>query len=146
SPDGGSWVYVDYAQKSIMLCTTGTDQCRVLRRDEMLPAVPRFSPDGSKIAYVREGDVSQLMAFSVSDGKAWPLGATHWRCPPVWSSPTHVWAFEESGGHYTWVEKEVETGLRTGRRVQVTEDGNAVSDERACWPANVDATSPFFRK
>src|SRR5262249_53552419 len=90
SPDVDSWVYVDYVGSSIMICTTATNQCRVLRRDEILPSWPRFSPDGSKIAYVRNGTVSQLMVFSVSDGKEWPMGGTHWQCPPVWSSPNKV--------------------------------------------------------
>ena len=36
-------------RRSIMICATGTDQCRVLRRDEMLPAWPRFSPDGRRL-------------------------------------------------------------------------------------------------
>jgi protein kinase-like protein/WD40 repeat protein len=146
SPDGRTWVYVDYPRKSIMICITGTDQCRVLRRDEMLPTWPRFSPDGSKVAYVREGAVSQLIAFSISDGKEWPIGHTHWQCPPVWSSPNNVWVFEGSAGRYAWVEKEIETALRTGRRLQVTENQSAVSDELDCWPKDVDVTSPFFRK
>ncbi len=47
---------------------------------------------------------------------------------------------------YAWVEKELETGLRTGRRVQVTDDQSAVNDELECWPEDVDVTSPFFRK
>jgi len=82
----------------------------------------------------------------VTDGKEWPLGGTHWQCIPVWSSSNKVWAFEGSAAGYAWVEKEVETGLRTGRRVQVTEDQSAVNDELECWPKGVDATSPFFRK
>jgi hypothetical protein len=146
SPDGRSWIYVDYSHKSIVLCATGTNECRVLRRDEMLPTWPRYSPDGSKVAYVREGTVTKLVVFSVSDGREWTLGDTHWQCAPVWSSENHVWAFEGFAGRYAWVEKEVETGLRTGRRVQVAEDQSAVNDELDCWPKNVDATSPFFRK
>ena len=90
--------------------------------------------------------MSQLMAFSVSDGREWSMGGTHWQCPPVWSSPSRVWAFEGSAGGYAWVEKEVETGLRTGGRVQVTEDQSAVNDELDCWPKNVELTSPFYPK
>ena len=74
------------------------------------------------------------------------MGNTHWQCPPVWSSPSNVWTFEGSTSGYFWVEKDLETGLRTGRRVQVTHQQSAVNDELECWPKNVDATSPFFRK
>ena len=146
SPDGNSWIYVDYERRRIMMCTTETGECRVLRRDEMLPIAPRFSPDGSKIAYVRLGAVSQLMTFSVGDGREWSLGGTHWQCPPVWSSANAVWTFEGSAGGYAWVEKEIETGLRTGRRVHVKDDQSAINDELECWPKEIDASSPFFRK
>jgi hypothetical protein len=57
-----------------------------------------------------------------------------------------VWIFEGSAGGFGWVEKDVDTGLRTGRRVQVKDDQSAVSDELECWPKGVDETSPFFRK
>jgi dipeptidyl aminopeptidase/acylaminoacyl peptidase len=145
SPDGNSWIYVDYPRKSIMICTTGTDRCQVLRRDEILPAWPRFSPDGSRVAYVRYGASSQMMVFSVSGGREWPMGSTHVQCPPVWSSPSNVWTFEGSASGYAWVEKEIETGLRTGRRLQVTENQSVVSDELECWPRDVEPKSPFFR-
>ena len=129
SPDGTTWVYVDYARRSIMICKTGTDECRVLRRDEVLPTAPRFSPDGLKVAYVTMGAAPRVMAFAVSGGKEWPMGGTHWQCPPVWSSATRVWIFEGSAGGFGWVEKDLETGLRTGRRVHVKDDQSAVSDE-----------------
>jgi hypothetical protein len=145
SPDGGSWIYSDYPGRNIMICGTATDQCRVLRHDDVLPTWPRFSPDGSKVAYVRMGPVSQMVAFSVSDGKEWHLGGTHWQCPPVWSSPNNVWTFEGSGGGYAWVEKEIETGLRTGRRAQVGDSQSAVADQLDCWPKNADPKSAFFR-
>jgi hypothetical protein len=54
--------------------------------------------------------------------------------------------FEGSAGGFAWVEKEVATGLRTGRRVQVVNDQSAVNDEIDCWPKDVGTTSPFFRK
>jgi Protein kinase domain/WD40-like Beta Propeller Repeat len=145
SPDGTSWIYVDYARRSIMMCTTGTDDCRVLRRDEMLPTEPHFSPDGLKVAYVTMGAAPRLMAFAVSGEKEWPMGGAHWQCPPVWSSATKIWMFEGSSGAFAWVEKDLETGLRTGRRVPVKDDQSAVGDELECWPKDVDVTSPFFR-
>jgi hypothetical protein len=148
SPDGSSWTYVDYAHRSVMVCTTGAEQCRVLRRDDMIPLAPRFSPDGSKIAYLRLGTdtASHLLALSVADGKEWPMGVADWQCPPVWSSATTVWALEAEAGGYGWVEKEVETGLRTGHRVPIAGERRAVDDQLECWPRDVAATSPFFRK
>jgi hypothetical protein len=95
---------------------------------------------------VRLGSVSKLMALSIVDGREWPLGDTHWQCPPVWSSSKTIWAFEGSAGGYSWVEKDVETGLRTGHRVHVTDDQSAVNDRLECWPKGIDAASPFFRK
>ena len=112
----------------------------------MLPSWPRFSPDGAQVAYVRQGAVSRMIAFSISDGKEWPMGDTHWQCPPVWSSPNSVWGFEGSAGHYAWVERDIETRLRTGHRVEVKASQSAVYDDLECWPENVDVTSPFFRK
>jgi hypothetical protein len=87
-----------------------------------------------------------MMVFSVADGKEWPIGATHWQCPPVWSSADNVWTLEESPRGFVWVEKEVETALRTGRRIQVTEGQGAISDEPECWPKVVEETSPLFRR
>jgi serine/threonine protein kinase len=146
SPDGKSWLYVDYAQKSILVCQSATRRCRVLRRDEMLPSWPRFSPDGSRVAYVRQGAVARLIVLALSDGKEWPMGDTHWQCPPVWSSPDKIWGFEGSAGRYAWIERDVETRLRTGRRFEVRESQSAVNDDLDCWPEHVEVTSPFFRR
>ena len=117
-----------------------------LRRDEMLPTAPRFSPDGSKVAYVRLGAVSRMVVFSISDGKEWPMGGTHWQCPPVWSSANRGLDVRRICRRLRLGGKEIETGLRTGRRVQVANDQSAVNDELDCWPKGVDVTSPFFRK
>ena len=74
------------------------------------------------------------------------MGGTHWQCPPIWSSATKLWVFEGSAAGFGWVEKDIETGLRTGRRVLVKNNQSAVNDELECWPKDVDVTSPFFRK
>jgi hypothetical protein len=146
SPDGGSWVYVDYPAKSIMLCSSATNVCRILRRDDMLPALPRFSPDGSKVAYIQQSTVPRVIVVSVSDAKEWSIGDTHWQCPPVWSSSNNLWGFEGSAGRYFWAERDVDTHQRTGRRIEVAASQSASDDELDCWPKNVDRTSPFFRK
>jgi serine/threonine protein kinase len=145
SPDGKSWVYVDFFAKSIMLCSTSANNCRRFLQDEGLPALPRFSPDGSKLAYIRQSTVPRLIVVSVSDGHEWSVGDTHWQCPPVWSTPNAVWGFEGSAGHYYWVERDVEKRARTGHRIEVAENQNAVRDELQCWPKDVDVRSPFYR-
>jgi dipeptidyl aminopeptidase/acylaminoacyl peptidase len=146
SPDGRFWAYADYPRKSIVICVTASNECRILRSDEMLPTWPRFSPDGSKVAYVRQSTVPRLMAISISDGKEWTLGSTHWQCPPVWSSARAIWGFEGTAGHYVWVERDLETAARTGRRVEVKANQDAVNDDIECWPHGVPAASPFFRR
>src|SRR5262249_18404911 len=88
----------------------------------------------------------RLVVIPIADGREFPMGNTHWQCPPVWSSPNNVWGFEGSAGDFGWVEREIETGLRTGRRLKVKESQNAVSDHLGCWPENVEVTSPFFRR
>jgi serine/threonine-protein kinase len=146
SSDGKSWVYVDYPQKSLMLCVTATNECRVLQRDELLPTLPTISPDGTKVAYVRQLPAPRLIVLSIRDQKDWPMGDTHWKCPPVWSSPTQVWGFEGSPGHYSWAERDIERRQRTGRRIEVANYQSDVNDDAECWPENVDVTSPVFRK
>ena len=74
------------------------------------------------------------------------MGDTHWKCPPVWSSPTHVWGLEGSPGRYYWAERDIEQRQRTGRRVEVANYQSDVNDDAECWPDNVDVASPFFRK
>src|SRR5206468_12165224 len=64
SPDNQSWVYSDYARKSIMLCSLGKATCRLLRHDELIPTWPRFSPDGEKLAYLTQVGSTQLTVIS----------------------------------------------------------------------------------
>jgi hypothetical protein len=64
----------------------------------------------------------------------------------VWSSPDKIWGFEGSAGRYAWIERDVETRLRTGRRFEVRESQSAVNDDLDCWPEHVEVTSPFFRR
>jgi serine/threonine-protein kinase len=147
SPDGRAWAFIDYTTKSIMICASATQSCRPLRRDEMLPAWPKFSPDGKKLAYVTQVGVPKLMIVDRSNGTAWQVGDAHWQCAPVWSSSRTVWGFEGSPGHYFWTERDIETQTRTGGRLDVKKN---VADPSAmeCWPSDeeVGIGSPFFRR
>jgi hypothetical protein len=150
SPDGRSWLYVDYARKSIILCSVGTGDCRVLLHDDSLPGSPQFAPDGKRVAYFTQMNVPKLMIVSLDNGDVRQLGDAYDQCPPIWSSPESVWSFEGEAGHYFWSERNVTTGTKTGGRVAVISPENqaklAVSDQVQCWPSDVGRTSPFFQR
>jgi len=145
SRDGRWWVYSDYAQKSIMLCSTAGESCRALRRDELWPSWPKFSPDGSRVAYVTLTSAPRLTILSVADGLVQQSWDAYPQCPPVWSSATTLWSLEVSAGRYAWAERNTITGERTGNRVNVADSEVALS-EASCWPADVGPDSPFFRR
>ena len=144
SKDGRSWVYADYAQKSIMLCSTVAGTCRVLRRDEQLPTWPRFSPDGGQVAYLTQIDVPRLIIVSAEDGRVEQSWDAYWQCPPIWSSSTTLWNFETVAQHYYWFERDTLSGKKTGNRLEVAND-NVGFEEVKCWPTNVSRDSPFFQ-
>jgi serine/threonine protein kinase len=145
SKDGRSWVYADYAQKSIMLCSTASVTCRTLRRDEMWPAAPRFSPDGQRVAYLTQGGATRLTVVSVDDGQVQQSWDAYPQCSPVWSSSTTIWSFEALAGHYFWAERNTTTGERTGHRLEISNSALALS-EIQCWPAQSAPDSPFFQR
>jgi hypothetical protein len=147
SADGSLWTYADYAKKSIMLCRTSTLTCEVLLTDELLPAWPRFSPDGTSIAYLTQVNGARLMAVSISDRQPRQLGIAFPQCPPVWTSPDSVWGFEGGDGHYRWCERNAKTGTRTGRKREVDNTDVditlAAPDEVQCWLPDAAMGSPF---
>jgi hypothetical protein len=150
SPDGRSWLYVDYVRRSIVLCSVKTGECRVLCHDDSLPASPQFAPDGKKVAYLTQFGASKLMIISLDNGDVRQLGDAYDQCPPIWSSPESVWSFEGTAGHYYWSEWNVTTGAKTGGRVDVIGPENqaklASSDQVQCWPSGQEPASPFFQR
>jgi hypothetical protein len=142
SPDSQSWVYVDYVQKNIILCSVDGGTCRSLRHDELLPTWPRFSPDGEKLAYLTQVGSTQLTIISARDGHLLASWDACYQCEPVWSSATTLWALEISSGHRVWVERNVATGKKTGNRFDApTEEAGA--DASQCWPKKPPADAPF---
>ena len=117
-PDGKAWAYADYTAKSIVMCGGDAQSCRVLRRDEMLPIWPRFSPDGELLAYVTQIGAPKLTVVSAQDGEAVKASwDAYYQCPPIWSSTSTVWGLEASNGRYSWYERNALTGVRTGGHV-----------------------------
>jgi serine/threonine protein kinase len=150
SADGRRWVYVDGARQLLMICAgRSATSCSVLRKDEALPTWPRFSPDGSKLAYVTVAGAQQVNVLSLANGSVKQLGAAFAQCPPIWSSPTRLWTFEGSAKHYVWIERDVESGAATNRRIDLGEsvnDANQDPDERHCWPPDDVAEAALFPK
>jgi tRNA A-37 threonylcarbamoyl transferase component Bud32/Tol biopolymer transport system component len=144
SSDGRSWIYADYAKKSLMTCSSSDGTCRVLHRDEMLPSWPRYSPDGARIAYLSQVYPSRLVAIALRDSAVTQLGAAYPQCPPIWSSSQNLWGFEGTPGHYFWSERNVITGAKTGRTRDI-EKTFAAADEVECWPKDEHQGSQFFQ-
>jgi hypothetical protein len=137
SPDGRHWAYVDYSRKSIMLCELGSWQCKVLLQDDTLPGWCRFSPDGKSLAYITQADTQRLMVVDIDSRATRHLGMAFSQCPPIWSSPSRIWAFDGSPKHYFWSERDAVSGSRTGKRIEMddaTNDANVAPDESRCWP------------
>jgi dipeptidyl aminopeptidase/acylaminoacyl peptidase len=145
SPDAKSWIYADYAAKRIVLCPWNDGKCEPVREDDQLPTWPRFSPDGQKIAYVTQVSPSRNMILDLKSRRVSQLGSSHPECPPVWSSATTVWSFEGSPHHYSWCERDVTTGTKTGRQIAMAESLVSLSED-ACWPDEAAPDSPLFRR
>jgi serine/threonine protein kinase len=141
SPAGHEWAYADYAKKSVMLCSFDTHSCRVLREDE-LPSSPAFSPDGRNLAYLAQLGAQRLKIVSTVDGSVRASWDAYSQCAPVWASSSKLWSLATSGGHYTWWERDIATGARTGNRLDVENKGDDASVEIQC-PFPRDA--PFYR-
>jgi hypothetical protein len=143
APDGRSWAYADYAQKSIIICLVGGGTCRVLRNDQLLPALPTFSPDGESLAYVTQVGSTQMTIVSAKDGHylvSWDACSL---CPPIWSSASTVWSLEILAGGYVWFERDL-AGRKTGKRYETPAE-DAPTDEFHCWPKLPSTNSPFSR-
>ncbi len=141
SPVGRRWAYVDYAKKSIAFCSLDGDGCSVWREDQV-PSDPVVSPDGKNLAYVTQMGVQKLKVLAVENGHVSASWDASSRCPPVWSSPSTIWSLETSAGRYSWSERDVTTGAKTGKRFDV-ESEQSSAGRGECWPQRPAAASPF---
>lgn len=131
SPNGKAWAYSDYARRRIVLCDdvkVGAN-CRSIRDDDLLPARPSFSPDGTRIAYSTQLGTPHAFVVSIPGGKVEASWDTRGQCQLMWSSSDCVWSFESGGGDHLWFERNAHTGQRTGRRFDLSP---TVTDP--CWP------------
>jgi serine/threonine protein kinase len=142
SRDGRFWTYSDYATRTVMLCSTATEECRVVHQDEFLPVWPKLSPDGTSIAYVTQLNASKVIVISASDGRLRNSWDGFWQCSPVWSSSTTLLYLEAANGEYFWSERKVSTGEKTGRRIPAPAENMALG-EIQCGSASPE--SPLFQ-
>jgi hypothetical protein len=146
APDGKSWTYVDYARKSIMVCT-GVDSasCRAVRVDDHVPSWPRFSPDGLHLAYATQAGTQRVMVISLKDRGVREIGPSFAQCPPVWSGPATLWVFEGSPKNYRWIERDAHSGAATGERIELGDTMNdAIQHPDESWPSRKNPSAVRF--
>jgi serine/threonine-protein kinase len=144
SSDGGAWTYVDYARRTIMLCKTG-GSCSPVTRDDLLPGWPRLSPDGRNIAYLTQLDTPRLAVAPVDGGATRMLSAAQLGCPPTWSSNSRVWVYEGVRGHRAWVERDINTGEKTGQTFAARGNSHETG-EPTCWSVETGPDRPSLGK
>jgi Tol biopolymer transport system component len=128
SRDGRFWTYSDYATRSVMLCSSTAGECHALHKDDSLPIWPRISPDGTSIAYVSGMGSPKVMIISAADGRVRNSWDGQYQCAPVWSTTTTIWFLEAGAGRYYWSERNVVSGEKTGKRLEVLTENMAVGE------------------
>ena len=128
SRDGRFWTYSDYATKSVMLCSSKTGECHVLHKEEVFPQTPRFSPDGTSIAFVSGMGSPKVTIISATDGRVLNSWDGQYQCAPVWSTATTIWSLEAGAGRYYWSERNAVSGEKTGKRMEVLAENMAVGE------------------
>jgi hypothetical protein len=143
SPDGHTWAYADHERGAVVVCaSTAASTCRTLRTEDLLPIWLRFSPDGKRLAYVTQAKSPQLVVVSVGDGSARRVASAHRECPPLWATDGTIWNLEATEGRNVWTERNVDTGGKTGQRLDVR---TSLADGD-CRPADGRYDSAVFRE
>jgi len=94
---------------------------------------------------VTQAGAPKLVVLSLDTGRTQVLATVQRECPPLWSSASRIWSYEGGAARYSWVERDVLTGVKTGEQF----DNEAVSNrdkELRCWPSDAPPSSPFFRR
>ena len=113
---GGDWFFVRYDHHAIVRCDDA-GSCREIRVDPQMPAWPRASPGGDQLAYITWLNTPRLKLLSLQTGLTRDLGSALVDCAPVWADEDHVWVVQHADRHREWIEIDVKTGHRAGRRV-----------------------------
>jgi Protein kinase domain len=115
-PGGSDLLYAKLDGGQLMRCSADTGRCASFHSDPLLPGFPSPDPEGKKLAYLTLMNVSRVRLVSLTGESLRDLGPSGGdSCAPIWTSAHRLWvAKAPSGQHLTWVELDVDTGLRTG--------------------------------
>jgi hypothetical protein len=128
SPTGRGWFFVRSDRRAIVRCDSG-NSCRELHVDQQRPAWPTPSPDARNLAYLTWLNTPRLKILSLATGGVRDLGAALVDCAPVWSDDDHVWVLQSSERRREWIELDVRTGRRSGKRRPA---GDGLAESRDC--------------
>ena len=128
SERGSDWFYVRSDRQAIVHCDTG-NSCTEIHADPQGPLWPVPSPDSQTIAYLTWLNTPRLKLLSLSNGAVRDLGAAIVDCAPVWTDDEHIWVLQSSERRPEWIEIDLKTSRRSGRR---REAGAETADSRDC--------------
>jgi serine/threonine-protein kinase len=141
SPDGATWFYADYDQRSINRCGSTAGPCVKVFSDEHIPTWPAPSPDGRNVAYITILGGPRLHVRSLDGDTNRDLGATATECPPVWTDRSSLWVYRGQGAGREWAEINLATGEKSGR----TQPAGSFSSWTCDWSHQRDG-SAFYRR
>ena len=122
------WFYVRGDRNAIVHCGAG-NSCTEIHADPQGPIWPVPSPDSQRVAYLTWLNTPRLKMLSLADGSVRDLGAAIVDCAPVWTDNQHVWVLQSSERRPEWIEIDLKTSRRSGRR---REAGAETADYRDC--------------
>jgi len=108
--------------------------CSLLLRKEIHadpqgPLWPVPSPNAQTVAYLTWLNTPRLKVLSLSSGGVRDLGAAIVDCAPIWTDDDHIWVLQSSERRPEWIEIDLKTSRRSGRRQQA---GAETADYRDC--------------
>ena len=128
SERGDDWFYVRSDRQTIVHCDAGSS-CAEIHADPQGPIWPVPSPNSQRVAYLTWLNTPRLKLLSLSNGAVRDLGAALVDCAPVWTDDDHIWVLQASERRPEWIEIDLRTSRRSGRRQQA---GAEAADHRDC--------------
>jgi hypothetical protein len=84
----------------------------------------------------------KVTIISAADGSVRNSWDGQYQCAPVWSTTTTIWFLEAGAGRYYWSERNVVSGDKTGRRMEVLAENMAVGEVQC---GSTLGNSPVFQ-